>query len=70
MRLNNLSIGLRLTLSFAFLLVLAVIANTVAIVQFGYVSSINTRIIEKEWVKADAANTINATTRAQVIYRY
>lgn len=66
MRLNNLSIGLRLTLSFAFLLVLAVIANTVAIVQFGYVSSINTRIIEKEWVKADAANTINATTRAQV----
>lgn len=66
MQLNNLGIGVRLTLGFGFLLVLIVIANAVAVIQFSAVSTINTRIIEKDWVKAEAANTINATTRAQV----
>jgi methyl-accepting chemotaxis protein len=66
MQLNNLNIGIRLTLGFGFLLVLIAIANVVAGMQFGAVSTINTRIIEKDWVKAEAAHIINATTRAQV----
>lgn len=66
MKLNNLGIGLRLALGFGLLLVLTVIANAVAVFQFNEVSSINTRIIERDWVKAEAANAINATTRAQV----
>lgn len=66
MQLNNLGIGIRLSLGFGFLLVLIVIANAVAVVQFSAISTINTRIIERDWVKAEAANTINATTRAQV----
>lgn len=60
MQLNNLGIGIRLSLGFGFLLVLIVIANAVAVVQFSAISTINTRIIERDWVKAEAANTINA----------
>ena len=66
MQLNNFSIGIRLAMGFGFLLVLIAIANAVAIMQFRSVSTVNTRIIERDWIKAEAANTINATTRAQV----
>jgi methyl-accepting chemotaxis protein len=32
--------------------------------RFAEVNAVNSRIIEKDWVKAEAANVINATTRA------
>lgn len=66
MKLNNIGIGLRLALGFGLLLLLTIIANVVAIIQFSQVKAINTRIIEQDWIKAEAASTINATTRAQV----
>jgi hypothetical protein len=31
--------------------------------RFAEVNAVNSRIIEKDWVKAEAANVINATTR-------
>lgn len=66
MKLNNVGIGLRLALGFGLLLVLTAIANAVAVFQFSQVGAINTRIIEQDWIKAEAASTINATTRDQV----
>ena len=64
MSFQNLRIGVRLGLGFGLLIVLMLMAIAVAVVRFSQVSEVNTRIIESDWVKADAANTINATTRA------
>ncbi len=64
MKLNNLGIGFRLAFGFGLLLALILMANAVAIFQFNRVSAVNTQIIEQDWVKAEVASTINATTRA------
>ena len=64
MKLSNLKIGTRLGLGFGILCLMMVIMAAVSIVRFDDVDTINTRIIEDDWVKADAANVINATTRA------
>lgn len=64
MKLNNFGIGFRLAFGFGLLLALILIANAVAILQFNRVSAVNTQIIEQDWVKAEVASTINATTRA------
>jgi len=61
MQLNNLGIGIRLAMGFGFLLVLIAIANAVAIMQFRSVSTVNTRIIERDWIKAEAANRSGST---------
>lgn len=64
MNVNNLSIGKRLGLGFGLLIVLIIIANTLAVLRLNQVGDITTRTVEKDWVKAEAANVINATTRA------
>jgi methyl-accepting chemotaxis protein len=64
MNFQNLRIGVRLAAGFGLLIVLTVLAIGVAVVRFDRVAEINTRLIESEWVKADAANVINASTRA------
>ena len=64
MSFQNLRIGVRLGWGFGLLIVLTVVAIAVAILRFSQVGEVNTRIIESDWVKAEAANTINATTRA------
>ncbi len=61
---QNLRIGVRLAWGFGLLIFLSLLAIAVATVRFTQVGEVNTRIIELEWVKAEAANTINATTRA------
>jgi len=61
---QNLRIGVRLAWGFGLLIFLSLVAIAVATVRFTQVGEVNTRIIELEWVKAEAANTINATTRA------
>jgi methyl-accepting chemotaxis protein len=38
--------------------------------RFAEVNAVNSRIIEKDWVKAEAANVINATTRANARIRW
>ena len=64
MKLANLRIGRRLGLGFGLLLLLMLVGNGVAIVQFTAVGAVNNRIIEKDWVKSEAATTINATAQA------
>ena len=60
----NLKIGIRLGVGFGLLIVMMAVMAAVAVTRFREVSAVNTRIIEKDWVKAEAANVINATTRA------
>ena len=57
-------IGSRLGLGFGLLILMLLAAVALALLRLSQVEAINTRIIEKDWVKAEAANTINATTRA------
>jgi methyl-accepting chemotaxis protein len=64
MKLANLRIGRRLGLGFGLLLLLMLVGNGVAIVQFTAVGAVNNRIIEKDWVKSEAATTIDATAQA------
>ena len=60
----DLRIGTRLGLGFGLLILVMLGLIGLALAQFGRADAINTRIIDSEWVKADAANTVNATTRA------
>ncbi len=64
LKLNNMRIGQRLGMGFGLLIVMMLSIVAVALLRFNDVSAINNRIIEKDWVKADAANIVNATTRA------
>ena len=64
MNFKDWKIGTRLGLGFGLLILMLLVAVILALLRLTEVEAINTRIIEKEWVKAEAANTINATTRA------
>ena len=64
MSFQNLRIGMRLALGFGLLIAFTVLAIALAVLRFSQVAEVNTRIIESDWVKAEAANSINATTRA------
>lgn len=61
---NNLRIGQRLGVGFGLLIVLMLTIIAVTLLRFNDVNAINSRIIEKDWLKADAVNIVNATTRA------
>ncbi len=64
MNIGNLKIGVRLGIGFGLLIVMMIALTVIATVGFNQVGEINARIIEKDWVKADAANVIAATTQA------
>ncbi|WP_342132310.1 methyl-accepting chemotaxis protein [Hydrogenophaga sp. OTU3427] len=64
MSFQNLRIGMRLALGFGLLIAFTVLAIALAVLRFSQVAEVNTRIIEADWVKAEAAGVINATTRA------
>ncbi|MBI2746546.1 MAG: MCP four helix bundle domain-containing protein [Burkholderiales bacterium] len=64
MNIANLKIGTRLGLGFGLLIVMLLAVILLALWRFSQVGEVNSRIIEKDWVKAEAANVINATTRA------
>jgi len=61
---SDLKIGVRMGVGFGLLITMMLVMVVVAVLRFGDVGEINDRIIEKDWVKAEAANVINATTRA------
>ena len=61
---NNLRIGQRLGIGFGLLIVLMLSIIGITLMRFQEVEAINSRIIEKDWIKAEAANVVNATTRA------
>jgi len=64
MKLADQSIATRLGLGFGLLIVTLLSVAALSYIRFADVQRINDRIIDVDWVKADAANEINATTRA------
>jgi methyl-accepting chemotaxis protein len=64
MRIANLKIGTRLGLCFA--IVFALMATLIAVgsQRLSHIGDLGSTIIDKDWVKADAAATVSATTRA------
>ena len=61
---KNLRIGARLGLGFGLVLLLMGAMITLALSRFAAIGEESSKIIDKDWVKADAAATLNATTRA------
>jgi methyl-accepting chemotaxis protein len=61
---KNLKIGARLGLGFGLVLLLMGAMITLAVTRFAAIGEETDKILEKDWVKADAAATLNATTRA------
>jgi methyl-accepting chemotaxis protein len=62
--LNNMRLGTKLGAGFATLLALMLVMIAVALLRFISVGATSDKIINSDWVKADAASTINAATRA------
>jgi len=63
MILMNMKIGARLGAGFGLIMVLMVTLIVISLIRLANVSDINERIIGKDWVKTDAAQTINVMTR-------
>ena len=61
---KDLRIGTRLGLGFGLVLLLMGVMITVALVRFSGIGERTGKILSKDWVKADAAATLNAMTRA------
>lgn len=64
MNIANMKIGARLGTGFGLVLMLMVTLIAVGLVRLASIGEITSKIIEKDWAKAEAANTINVTTRA------
>ncbi|GAB3449042.1 methyl-accepting chemotaxis protein [Massilia solisilvae] len=65
MRISNMKIRSRLALGFGIVLSLLVLLVVVGVTRLSGIEASTTKMIDIEWAKADAANTINATIRAQ-----
>jgi len=61
---KNLKIGVRLGLGFGLVLLLLAAMIALAVTRLAAIDDETHKILEKDWVKADAAATLNATTRA------
>jgi len=61
---RNLNIGARLGMGFGIVLALMAVMILMAVTRFDNVSQATDNILHKDWVKADAAARLNATTRA------
>ncbi len=61
---RHLGIGVRLALGFGALLALMALVIGLSTLRFGEVGQAMNRIVDEDWAKADAANTIDATARA------
>ena len=64
MNLSSMKIGARLGVGFGLVLILIVTLTVVGLIRFADIDDINDKIIRQDWVKAEAAQTINARTRA------
>ncbi|HJV74633.1 MAG TPA: methyl-accepting chemotaxis protein [Noviherbaspirillum sp.] len=67
MRIGKLPVAARLGAGFGLVLLMMATMIAMGFIGLTQISAINNRLIEKEWVKADAANTINATIRANAL---
>ncbi|MES2115802.1 MAG: methyl-accepting chemotaxis protein, partial [Pseudomonadota bacterium] len=57
-------IGTRMAIGFGIILTLMIALVVIGLTRFSSIGAANRQIIEVEWVKADAANTVNLITRA------
>jgi methyl-accepting chemotaxis protein len=64
MTISNLKIGIRLALGFGAVLALMLVLIVVGLQRLSSIGERNDTIIDKDWVKADAAAVIASTTRA------
>lgn len=64
MRMSDLKIGLRLGITFGVVLLFLLAIVTVGVLRFNSVEQVTTSFIEDDWAKAEAANTVDAYTRA------
>jgi len=64
MNISNLKIGVRLAVAFGAVLVLMAVLIGVGLQRLDSISRLNAAIIDKDWVRADAAATVGSTTRA------
>ncbi len=64
MKVANMKIGVRLGAGFGLVLALMVMLIATMQTRLHGIGEVNNKILEKDWGKADAANTINTTTRA------
>ncbi len=64
MKFSNLKIGQRLGIGFGAVLLLMALLMAAALMRLSSIEHASSELIERDWVKADAANVINATTRA------
>jgi methyl-accepting chemotaxis protein len=64
MNISNIKIGTRMGSAFGVVLLMMCFVIVMGMLSLARIASTNDRMIEKDLVKADAANLINATTRA------
>ncbi|MDH6184120.1 methyl-accepting chemotaxis protein [Polaromonas sp. CG_23.6] len=64
MNIGNLKIGTRLSSGFALVLLMMASLIVVVLSNLNSIGDSNADMVKKDWVKAEAANTINATIRA------
>ncbi|GIZ50210.1 methyl-accepting chemotaxis protein [Noviherbaspirillum aridicola] len=64
MKLRDLKLGTRLGLGFGLVLLLMVALVAIALIYFQGIGRMTSDMIEKDWLKAEAAHTVNATVRA------
>ncbi|PXW97452.1 methyl-accepting chemotaxis protein [Sphaerotilus hippei] len=64
MKFADTRIGTRLGVGFALVLAMMVLAVGIAIVRFSSLQQANQSLIDKEWVKAEAAHVVDTTARA------
>ncbi len=63
MNLSTLKVSVRLGCGFALVAMLMLVMTLLSMGRFADIGAANKKIIEKDWVKAELANTINITTR-------
>jgi len=64
MTISNIRIGTRMGVAFGIVLLMMGVVILIGMLRLAHIGSTNDRMIEKDLLKADAANIINATTRA------
>lgn len=63
MNLSSMRVSVRLGLGFSLIVCLMAVIVLLAMDRFSNIGAANAKMIEKDWVKAELANTINITTR-------
>ncbi|MNR79999.1 Methyl-accepting chemotaxis protein I [compost metagenome] len=64
MNILNVRIGARLAMGFGVVFILMATLIVLALLRFNSLGEINHQLVESDWVKAEAASTIDVTTRA------